>query len=109
MSHLDPFGLKVSGVMRVRFAPNWHLLDHLNPITLKPYHLLWIIRQETKLADPEIIENLRADAIIAQVAGEPESGVRFHGIETFLLQLICVNFCREPDPAAFLPHVNQHA
>src|SRR5207248_11346252 len=34
---------------------------------------------------------------------------RLHGIESFLLQLVRVDFCRQSDAAAFLAHVNQNA
>src|SRR5947207_2448507 len=96
VTHFDPFGLEILCVMRVRGATDRYLLVHLNAVTLESDHLLWIIRYEAKLAHPEIVENLRADAIIAQVAGEAEFGVRFDRIETFLLQLVSMNLSRQP-------------
>src|SRR5207249_7938327 len=53
--------------------------------------------------------NLRTETVIAQVARITKLRVRFHGIESFLLQLVRVDFCRQSDTAAFLAHVNQNA
>src|SRR6476620_8699484 len=57
VTHFHPFGLEISGVVRIRFAPNRHLFDHLNAVALKSYHFLRIICEEANLATPEIVEN----------------------------------------------------
>src|SRR6476620_4706104 len=95
--------------MRIRLTPDRHLLDHLNAITFESDYLFRIIRQETELAYSEIIKDLRADSVIAQVAGKTEFGVCFDRIESLLLQLVGMNLCRESDAAALLPHVDQHS
>src|SRR5205809_922639 len=82
---------------------------HLKDIALKNDNFLGIIRQKTELAATEIEEDLRAKAVIAQIAWVAKPGVRLYRIEPFLLQFVSVNFCRESDAAAFLPHVNQDA
>ena len=78
-------------------------------VTFQADDLLRIVRQETELAHAEIEQNLRAEAVIAQVAGEAELGVRLHRVEPFFLQFVGVNLRRQTDAAAFLPHVNEHA
>src|SRR5437867_8434587 len=109
MPHLYFFCFEVPGVVRIYFAANRHLLDHLHSVALKSDHFLWIIGQETKFAHAKIEENLRPEAVIAQISRKPELRVCFHGIESFLLQFVSVNFCRETDAASFLPHVNKNS
>src|SRR5437764_2003593 len=106
--HLDSLRLEVLGVVRIRFAPNRHLLDHLNSVTFQTDHLLRIVREETELPHTEVVENLSTDAIITQVAGEAEAGVRLDRVEPFLLQFVGMYLRRQTDAAPFLPHVNQH-
>src|SRR5207248_9897908 len=95
--------------MRVRLSANRHLLDHFEPIALKTDNFLRIICEEPELPHAEIEKDLRPQSVIAHVARIAESGVRFNRIEPFLLQSVCVNFCRETDPPTSLAHVNQHA
>src|SRR4029077_5341145 len=56
-----------------------------------------------------IEENLRPETVIAQIGWQPKLGIRFYRIESFFLQFVSVNFCRETDAASFLPHVNKDA
>src|SRR4051812_24539220 len=83
--HFGPLRLEVTRVMRVRLAPNRHLLDHLNSVALQANDFLGIIRQEPELADAEIEKDLRAESVIAEVAREPETRVCFDRIESLLL------------------------
>src|SRR5207248_11444333 len=96
-------------VMRVGFGSNRHLLDHLNAVTLETHNLLRIICQESELADTKIVKNLRAESVIAEIGRETELRIGLDGIESFLLQFVSVNFCREADAAPFLPHIKEHA
>src|SRR4029453_17886158 len=49
------------------------------------------------------------ETVISQVAGIPELRICLDSIESFLLQFVRVNFCREPDAASLLAHINQDA
>src|SRR5438067_7195795 len=109
MAHLGLLRLEIFCVMRVGFGSNRHLLDHLNAVTLETYNLFRIVGQESELAHTEIVKNLRAQSVIAQIGRETELRIGLDGIESFLLQLVSMNFCREADPAAFLPHIKEHA
>src|SRR3954470_10121447 len=95
--------------MRIRGAANRDLLDHLNAVAFEADDFLRIVGEETKFADAEIEQDLRAEPVIAQVAAEAELRVRLDGIETFLLQLVSVNLRGQADAAAFLAHVNEDA
>ena len=107
VSHLHSLGLEIFDVVRIGFAPNGHLFYHLKAITLKADNFLGVIRQKTELADTEIEEDLRAKAVIAQVAWVTKLRVCLNCIESFLLQLVRMNFCCQSNTASFLPHVNQ--
>ena len=85
-------------VVRIGFAANRHLFYHLKAITLKADNFLRVIRQKTELADTEVEEDLRAEAVIAQIAWVAEPGVRLYRIEPFLLQFVSVNFAASPMP-----------
>src|SRR5450432_4575579 len=54
MSHFHALGLEILGVMRIRFAPNRYLLDHLHAVAFETDHFLRIIGQEAELAHPKI-------------------------------------------------------
>ena len=54
MSHLRLLGFEIFGVVRICFAANRDLLNHLNTVTLETDHFLRIVGEETKLAHAEI-------------------------------------------------------
>src|SRR5205807_3612233 len=54
MAHLGLLRLEVFCVMRVGFATNRYLLDHLDSVALKTDNLLRIVCQESELAHTEI-------------------------------------------------------
>src|SRR6266550_959431 len=110
--HVSQLGLlrfEVFNVMRIGLGANGHLLNHFEAIALKADNFLWIICEKPKLPHAEIEKNLRPKSVIAEVARVTKLGVGFHGIETFLLQFVRVNFCRQPNSPSFLAHVNQNA
>ena len=58
---------------------------------------------------PEVDEDLRADAVVAQVGGQAELEVRVDGVEPLLLQLVGAQLVQQADAAALLREVEQHA
>ena len=71
---------------------------------------LRVVREETHLAHAEVEEDLRADAVVAQLGGEAEFFIGFDRIETLLLKFVGVDFCGQTDAAAFvLAHVKEDA
>lgn len=55
------------------------------------------------------MQDLRADAIVAQVVRIAELEVGFHGIQTLFLKFVSLEFRRQADASAFLPQVEQDA
>src|SRR5437763_1510061 len=103
------FCLEIFFVVRIGFGPDRHLLDHFQTVALKPDNFLRVICEESESSHAQIEKNLCAEPIIAQVSCVSEFRVGLYGIESFLLQLVGVDFCRQPDTAALLSHVNQNA
>jgi len=109
MPHFDPLRLEIFGVVRIWFAPDRDLFDHLDSVTFQADDFFRIVGEETEFSHSQVVKNLRANAVIAQIAGETELGVGFHRVETFLLQFVGVNLRRQSDPTPFLPHVDKDA
>src|SRR5260370_13217755 len=85
MAQLHFFRLEVFRIVRIGFAPDRHLLDHLESIPFQTNHLLRVVGQKAELAHAQVKKDLRAETVIAQIAWVTELGVCFHGIEPFLL------------------------
>src|ERR1700676_2186674 len=107
--HLYFFGFEVPGVIRIDFAANRHLLDHLDAVTLETDNFLRVVGQKTELPNAEIEKDLRAGAGIAEMARVTGPGIFPPGVESFFFQFVGVNFCRQPDAAPFLSHITKHA
>src|SRR5438093_10613980 len=106
---LRSFCFEILFVMRIGFGPDRHLFDHFETVALEADNFLRVICKEPELPHAEVEKDLCTESVIAQVARIPESCVRFHRIESSLLQLVRMDFCCQPDTAAFLAHVNQNA
>ena len=59
------FGFEIFFVVRIRFAANRNLLDHLETVTFQADHFFRIVRQEAKLSHAEIEKNLRTKSVIS--------------------------------------------
>ena len=58
---------------------------------------------------PEVDEDLRADAVVAQVDRQAELEVRVDGVEALVLQVVGAQLVQQADPAALLGEVEQDA
>src|SRR5512132_2056224 len=109
MPELRLFCLEIFFVVRIGFGPDRHLLDHFQTVALEPDNFFRVICEEPELSHTQIEKNLCAEPVIAQVSCVSEIRVGLYGVESFLLQLVSVDFCRQPDTAALLSHINQNA
>src|SRR6476661_8470260 len=103
------FCLEIFFVVRIGFSPDRHLLDHFQTVALQTHNFLRIIGEEPELPHAQIEKNLSAEPVITQISCVSEFRVGLYGVESFLLQLISVDFCRQSDTAALLSHVNQNS
>src|SRR5207302_11325871 len=95
--------------IRIAYVANRNLLDHVDAVTLETDYILRIVGQKTELPNAEIEKDLRAESVIAQIARVTDPGICLHGVESYLLQFVGVNFRHQPDAAPFLSHINEHA
>ena len=58
---------------------------------------------------PEVDQDLRADAVVAQVGGQAELEVRVDGVEAVLLELVGAQLVEQADAATLLREVEEHA
>lgn len=61
------------------------------------------------MRDAEVLEDLGADSVVAEVGGVAEFFVGFDGVVTFLLKFVGFDFSGETDAAAFLAEVEEDA
>src|SRR5260370_35553839 len=94
--------------MRIGFGPDRHLLDHFQTVALQADNFLRVICEEAELSHAQIEKNLCAEPVITKVSCVSEFRVGLYGVESFLLQLVSVNFCRQPDTAALLSHITHN-
>ena len=75
---------------------------------LETHELAGIVREQFDLPDAEVHEDLRSDAVVAQIRGIPQTDVRLDGVESLILQRVRLELGREPDAATFLAKIQQH-
>ncbi len=109
MPHLCPFRLQIPFVVRIRLHANRHLLDDFQSVALQPDDFFRIVGQQPDGFQAEVHEDLRAEAVFAQVHVEAELFVRLNGVVALFLQFVGLDFRREADAASFLPHIDNHA
>ena len=109
MPHLRPLGAQVGLVVRVGLDADGHRLDDLEAVAGEADDLLRVVGQQADLPHAEIEEDLRAEAVLAQVGREAELEIGLHRVEALLLQLVGVDLRGEADAAPLLPHVEQDA
>src|SRR5580658_3602665 len=101
-------GAQITDIAGMRFDFERNARDH-HAVASEAVNLMRIVGEQAHLADTEVADNLRADAVIAQVLLESQFQVRLDGIETGVLQRIRPDFVAEPDSASLLMKVDDHA
>src|SRR5688572_522150 len=84
-------------------------LDDLEPVSSDRDVLGRVVRHQTHLADAEVAEDLRADAVVADVGRESEFLVGRDGVVSFVLELVRLQLVDEPDAATLLQEVEEDA
>ena len=105
MSHLNLLGSEVERVVLLRCNLNRHALGDLYAEAVQTVNLLRIIGQQAQLLRAEVLQDLSADPVFAQVGRKAELYVCFNGIEALFLQLIRLQLVDQTDAAAFLAHI----
>ena len=68
-----------------------------------------VVREDADRREPELGEDLGADAVLPRVGREAELDVRLDRVEPVLLELVGLQLRQEPDAAPLLGHVEQDA
>lgn len=79
------------------------------PKPSQPHDFPRVVGKQAQLVCSQVMQDLRSDAIVAQVVRIAEPEVGFHGIQTLFLKFVGLEFCRQSDAAALLPQVEQDA
>src|SRR4051812_32331816 len=109
MSELVPLRLHVAGVLLVGRLDDGHALVHAQSVAFEADHLAWIVGDWTNGLETEVEENLRPDAVLAQIGLEAESLVGFDSVGAAVLKLVRLELVQETDAASFLIEIDNDA
>src|SRR2546426_2048676 len=90
-----------------RWDLDGYALGDVKTVSLETDDLLRIVGQELQVLDPEIHEDLGADAVVAQVGMEAQRRVGFDRVLALVLKLVGAHLVEKPDPAPLLPHIDE--
>lgn len=102
MSHSNLLGSEVECVVLLRCNLNRHALADFYTEAVQTVNLLRIIGQQAQLLRAEVLQDLSADPVFAQVGRKAELYVCLNGIEALFLQFIRLQLVDQADAAAFL-------
>ena len=109
VSELVSLGSQIRDVLRVGRLLDRDLIGDRQAVALQRLDLLRVVGEDPDRAEPEVDQDLRADAEVAQVRRQPEALVRLDRVEPLLLQAVGAKFVQQTDPATLLGEVEQGA
>src|SRR5260221_10107795 len=84
-------------------------LGYREAVSLDADELARIITQKPHRPNPQLAQNLNADAVIPLIGLESEPFVGFDRVEPLVLQLVGANLVREADSPSLLVEIQQNA
>ena len=109
VAELVPLGAQVRLVVRVGDVRDRDLVGDRQPVAGQAGDLLGVVGEDADARQPEVDENLGADAVVAQVGRQPELKVRLDRVEALLLELVGAQLVEQADAAPLLAEVEQHS
>ena len=109
MPHLFLLGAHIFFVGGAATHLNGLTADDFDPVAFQTDDLARVVGHDAELADAQIKEYLRADAVIAEVRLEAELFVGFNGVVALILKGIGLQLVGEANAPAFLTHVDDRA
>src|SRR4051794_34288583 len=106
---LVTLGAEVAGVLDVLRLHDGDALVHAQAVALEADHLARIVRDRPDRGQAEVEQDLRADAVVAQVGGETELFVRLDRVGAGVLQLVRLELVEQADASTFLIEVHDRA
>ena len=85
-----------------------HPLLHLQAIAAEAGDLARVVGEQPQPVDAEVGEDLRANAVVAQISREAEPLIGFNGVEPRFLEAVGLQFVDQADAPTFLAQVDDH-
>src|SRR5581483_4525739 len=101
--HALALGAQVPLVVRVGGDLERHPLDDLEPEALEAAVLGGVVGHHPHRGDPEVDEDLRADAVLAAVRRQPELQVGVHCVVALVLEAVRADLVPDADAASLVP------
>lgn len=102
------FGLQICGGALSYYGLAGNALDYPNSGGLESCYFLRIIREEPDLGDTERSENSGRQFELTMIGFEAKFLVRFHGVESLILQLISLKLSNQTYASALLLFIQQN-
>ena len=66
--------------MRIGVGGDGHLLNDTQTIAVEPHSFARVVRQQAELTQPQILQNLSTDAVVAAIGRQSEGVIGFNRI-----------------------------
>src|SRR3954454_9295877 len=111
MPKLVALGIEIALALGDNRGDDRHLVDYGQVIAIvnKCIGFLGVIRQQPYLREAEILEDLQADAVIAQIGSVAECEVGLHGIEPLVLEVVGADLFDQADASPLLGKIDEGA
>ena len=95
----------------MRWRDNWDLFRHGQSHTRvnKRIGFLRVIRQQSHVAESQILQNLQSHHVVPHIGLEPQAMIGFHCIQAFILQTIGAKLGQQANSASFLRQIHHSA
>jgi hypothetical protein len=107
--HLVFLSAQIKFRVMTRPWPAGNAFHHAKPSAFKLLNFIWIIRQQSQLANAQRLQRLRRKFVIPRIRRKSKFAVRLHSIKPVILQLVCLQFIDQPNPAPLLWQIKQNA
>ena len=94
--------------METRVHDQGHPILHLQAIAAQARNLARVIGDQPQAMDPQVAEDLGADAVVAQVGSKAKPFIGFHRVQSTILEAVGPQFINQADAPALLAQVHHH-
>src|SRR4051794_12145503 len=109
MSELLAFRLQIARVFLVLRLFQRHPIADAQAVALEANHLARVVRDRPDRFEAEVEQDLRTDAVVAQVRLEAETFIRLDRVRAFILQLVRLELVQQADAAPLLIEIYDDA
>src|SRR3984893_17149406 len=110
VAHPITLGDQVPDVLRVRPHRKRHPFDDVQPVPVEADALGRVVGEQPHRAHSQVVQDLRAQSVVASVGGQAQLEVRVDGVGAGILELVGLQLVHQPDAAALVAaHVEHHA